>query len=99
VARIRQARKCSAHRRDGQPCGNYAIVGGRVCRIHGGAAPQVRKKAGERLLMAAAYRAMITLEHSRSEREHREMVEAAFPSADSERRFIEAVARRFEAMA
>jgi hypothetical protein len=99
MARIRQARRCSARRKDGQPCGNYAIIGGRVCRIHGGAAPQVRRKAKERLLMAACYRALVRLSNSRSAREHQEMVEAAFPAADSERRFIEAAARRFEATA
>jgi len=28
LARVRQARRCHAHRKDGQPCGNYAINGG-----------------------------------------------------------------------
>ena len=32
MARVRQAPKCRAHRKDGQPCGNYAIIGGDVCR-------------------------------------------------------------------
>jgi hypothetical protein len=40
MARVRQARKCRAHRRDGQPCGSYAIEGGYVCRMHGGASPR-----------------------------------------------------------
>jgi hypothetical protein len=43
------SRKCSARRRDGQPCGCWAIRGGTVCRVHGGAAPQVRRKARDRL--------------------------------------------------
>jgi hypothetical protein len=30
-------------------CKNASIPGGRVCRYHGGAAPQVQKKASERL--------------------------------------------------
>lgn len=34
--------KCSARAKStGQRCGKYAIPGGTVCRIHGGAAPQV----------------------------------------------------------
>jgi len=79
VSRVRQARKCRARRTDGQPCGNYAIIGGTVCRVHGGAAIQVRRKADERVLMARAYRIMITLSHSPTEREHQEMCERAFP--------------------
>lgn len=35
--------------RGGGPCAMYAIDGGSVCRIHGGAAPQVQRKAAERL--------------------------------------------------
>ena len=79
-------------------CGCYAINGGRVCRIHGGAAPQVRRKADERLLMARAYRIMVTLTNSPSYREHEAMRKQAFPSY-TERRFLSAVAARFEAEA
>lgn len=43
---------CSAKRTNGQPCKGQAISGGVVCRVHGGAAPQVRSKALERLAMA-----------------------------------------------
>ncbi len=98
MARVRQARKCHAHRKDGQPCRNYAIVGGRVCRSHGGAAPQVRRKADERVIMARAYRIMVTLTNSRSYLEHEQMRKQAFPSY-SGRRFLNAVADRFEAEA
>ena len=43
-------RLCSAHRqRDGERCGAWAIRGSNVCRIHGGAAKQVRRKAQARL--------------------------------------------------
>ncbi len=51
-------RKCRATRRDGQRCGCWAIRGGYVCRVHGGAAPQVRRKAAERLAMVKVYREM-----------------------------------------
>lgn len=33
----------------GLPCGNAPIRGGTVCKYHGGAAPQVKKAAKERL--------------------------------------------------
>src|SRR5690242_18758926 len=41
--------QCTARRSDGQPCKAQAIRGGSVCRVHGGSAPQVRRKAAERL--------------------------------------------------
>jgi hypothetical protein len=45
MARKRQARKCRARNRRGQLCGNFAVLGAEVCRMHGGAAPQVRRAA------------------------------------------------------
>lgn len=42
-------RRCTATNRQGRRCGKYAILGGTVCRMHGGAAPQVLAKAAERL--------------------------------------------------
>lgn len=42
-------RRCTATvRKTGKRCKNPAIVGGTVCRYHGGGAPQVREKAAER---------------------------------------------------
>ncbi len=42
--------RCSAHsKQKGTRCGRTAIPGGTVCRYHGGAAPQVKLKAQERL--------------------------------------------------
>src|SRR4029078_9525911 len=47
--RLASPRRCRARRqRDGKPCGCYAIRGATVCRIHGGMAPQVQRKAKAR---------------------------------------------------
>lgn len=44
-------RLCTAHSaRTGKPCKKYPISGATVCRTHGGAAPQVKRKALERLM-------------------------------------------------
>lgn len=45
MGRIRQARRCSGRRTDGEPCAAWAINGGTVCSAHGGRAPQVKAKA------------------------------------------------------
>ena len=43
---------CSARsKQTGKQCRKPAIPGGTVCRFHGGAAPQVKNKARERLAM------------------------------------------------
>lgn len=42
--------RCSATTTAGNPCRRWAIAGGTVCPKHGGAAPQVRQKAAERVL-------------------------------------------------
>lgn len=44
---------CSARRRNGSPCGNRPMMGTTVCRMHGGAAPQVRRRAEQRILEAS----------------------------------------------
>lgn len=41
---------CKAVKKDGQPCKRPPIQGATVCRAHGGASPQVKRKAQERLL-------------------------------------------------
>jgi hypothetical protein len=46
-------RRCTADTQAGKPCRRYAIRGGNVCRVHGGAAPQVKAKARRRLDEAA----------------------------------------------
>ena len=52
--------KCGRQTRDGTPCKNAPINGTNVCRMHGGAAPQVRRKAEERI-EAAAYPAAVVM--------------------------------------
>jgi hypothetical protein len=46
-------RRCKAHTSglhgEKRPCRNWAIAGGRVCRYHGGSAPQVKNAAQRRL--------------------------------------------------
>ena len=69
MARTRQARRCRAHRKDGQPCGCYAVTGTYVCRMHSGTAPQVLRKARERALEAAAWRALAAWSRSPAGRE------------------------------
>jgi phosphopentomutase len=43
------AQRCKATSRAGKRCRQSAILGGTVCRFHGGSAPQVKRKAEERL--------------------------------------------------
>jgi hypothetical protein len=45
---------CKARKTNGIPCRAPAIRGGAVCVVHGGAAPQVKAKAQERLLSLVA---------------------------------------------
>lgn len=42
-------RCCTAHKHNGDPCRRYAAKGTNVCRLHGGAAPQVMAKAKRRM--------------------------------------------------
>lgn len=49
MARRRWARRCSARRKSGGRCRAWSVTGGKVCRAHGGGAPQVRQAARVRL--------------------------------------------------
>lgn len=51
--RLGLPQKCVAHTSAGNPCQASPIKGGVVCWHHGGSAPQVQRKAAERLLYAA----------------------------------------------
>jgi hypothetical protein len=56
-------RRCVAHTHHGTPCRRYAARGANVCRVHGGAAPQVVAKARERLALAAVIDTYLSPEH------------------------------------
>lgn len=62
VSCLGRGQRCSAtSKRTGKPCPMPAISGATVCRMHGGAAPQVKAKAAERL-MALQPKAIQTLD-------------------------------------
>lgn len=69
-ARKHSGSVCTATRRDGTPCTNFAINGAKVCRMHGGSAPQVRAAAQVRILMASdtAVAKLVKLLSSKDER-------------------------------
>lgn len=46
-------RQCTGHKKNGERCKNAAILGGTVCKFHGGAAKHVRNAARIRLANAA----------------------------------------------
>lgn len=62
--------RCTATNKAGGKCGAWAIAGARVCRLHGGGAPAVKRKAQLRLLelvepaIATLAREMATAEKS-----------------------------------
>jgi hypothetical protein len=55
------APRCNGTRRDKGPCGNPPVRGANVCRMHGGAAPQVKAKAQERVAEGEAQRTLAAL--------------------------------------
>jgi hypothetical protein len=54
--------RCNGHMVNGGRCKREAEPGTVVCRLHGGAAPQVRKRAAERLIMSADHASQKLLE-------------------------------------
>lgn len=72
--------RCSATNRQGKRCGKPPIMGGRVCRMHGGAAPQVQLAAAERL-KAMEIPALIRLEELMQQKEFPSVAIAAVKDA------------------
>lgn len=57
----KDGRRCTATNRKGARCGNAPIMGGTVCRIHGGGAPQVQAVAATKVLEALVGPALVEL--------------------------------------
>lgn len=57
----RPAVQCSARRRDGQRCTQWAVQGATVCRMHGGSAPAVRAAAARNVAEENARTALARL--------------------------------------
>ncbi|MBG6238209.1 hypothetical protein IWX78_001164 [Mycetocola sp. CAN_C7] len=62
LSRVEPFNRCTAHKKNGDQCKKSAIRGGRVCRSHGGAAPQVRARAERRILEASDKAASLLVE-------------------------------------
>lgn len=50
---MKRSRCTAKSKTTGKQCAQLAILGGNVCRFHGGAAPQVQRTAKERIAAAA----------------------------------------------
>ncbi len=59
---------CIAHNSRGTACGSRAVRGMNVCYKHGGASPQARAKAAERLAVAEVERAVARLTGNKTTR-------------------------------
>lgn len=69
--RLPRGPQCSAHsRRTGLPCRQTAMHGGRVCRLHGGAAPHVKAAAALRWSEALKPTAVRTIADLMGRREY-----------------------------
>jgi hypothetical protein len=53
LSRVLPAVRCTARKRNGEPCRAMAARGAHVCRVHGGSAPQVKAAAKRRLDQAS----------------------------------------------
>lgn len=56
-----KSQKCRASKRNGDPCGNQAVTGALVCRMHGGVLPVVKKAAAKRLVEESVRREIASL--------------------------------------
>jgi hypothetical protein len=58
---IYQKVRCTAHKNNGDPCPNWAMLGQQICHTHGGGSPQARHAAAVRLTKAAALKQLARL--------------------------------------
>ncbi|HET9896986.1 MAG TPA: hypothetical protein VFQ44_18785 [Streptosporangiaceae bacterium] len=63
MARKRQALRCTARNHRGLPCGNFSVLGMRVCRMHGGDSPQARHAARLTLARDGASRLLASMHY------------------------------------
>lgn len=81
AAPLTGGQRCTAHgKHSKKPCKNPAIMGGTVCRMHGGAAPQVMLAAEERL-KAMEIPALIRLDELMHQKEFPSVAIAAVKDA------------------
>lgn len=66
----KDAPQCRAHNRQGTRCKRRPVPGALVCKLHGGAAPQVIRNARQRLLEAADPAAAALVELLKSDDEN-----------------------------
>ena len=53
--------RCGKKTRNGGKCGSHALIGGTVCRMHGGGAPQVKEANARNILKALVSPALAQL--------------------------------------
>lgn len=74
-------RQCKATNRQGKRCGKPPILGGVVCRMHGGAAPQVMEAAKARIERLANGPALDCLEELISPERRKQFPSTAFAAS------------------
>ncbi len=76
-----ESRRCTATARSGNRCKKAAIIGAKVCRAHGGAAPQVKAKAKKRVEKEIAQKAVVLYGLPREIEPHQALLEEVHRTA------------------